>query len=195
MPLFDYSLASGLLCGILFGYVLESAGFGSACKLTAQFRFSDWTVLKVMLTAIVVAAVGLYLLRAAGVVAIDDLYIPTPYLGGAAVGGILIGAGFAIGGYCPGTAASALGAGRLDGLVFMVGMVIGVAVFSAGYAIFAPWIEWGQIASARLPELLGMSEPLLLVLFVALSAGLFWLGGRFEAKRGGPLTAESLQER
>ncbi len=195
MPYFDLSLASGLLCGLLFGYILESAGFGSACKLTAQFRFSDWTVLKVMFTAIVVAAIGLYLLRVAGLLALADLYVPPPYLGAAAIGGMLIGAGFAVGGYCPGTAASAFGAGRLDGLAFMVGMVGGIALFAAGYDTFAPWVEWGAISTDRLPELLGVSESLLLVLLAALAAALYWLGSRVEAQQGGPLTAETLSKR
>jgi len=195
MPFFDLSLASGLLCGLLFGYILESAGFGSACKLTAQFRFSDWTVVKVMFTAIVVAAIGLYLLRAAELLALADLYVSPPYLGAAAIGGILIGAGFAVGGYCPGTAASAFGAGRVDGLVFMVGMVGGIALFAAGYDTFSTWVQWGAIATDRLPELLGVSEPLLLVLLAALAAAIYWLGSRVEARQGGPLTAETLSER
>ena len=60
LPLYDGGVASGLLSGMLFGYVLENAGFGSPRKLTAQFRFSDWSVFKVMFTAIIVAAIGLY---------------------------------------------------------------------------------------------------------------------------------------
>ncbi|WP_217125968.1 DUF6691 family protein [Hydrogenophilus thiooxidans] len=195
MPFYDYSLASGLLCGILFGYILESAGFGSACKLTAQFRFSDWSVLKVMFTAIVVAAVGLYALSSAGVIAYRDLYVPPAHLGGAAIGGVLIGAGFAVGGYCPGTAASALGSGRWDGLIFMIGMVVGVALFAAGYDTFGAWVNLGTIQTERLPELLGISEPVLLALFALLAAAIFWFGSRVERQQGGALTAEALDAR
>jgi len=195
MPFYDYSLASGLLCGILFGYILESAGFGSTCKLTAQFRFSDWAVLKVMFTAIVVAAIGLYALSATGVIAYTDIYVPPAYLGGAAIGGLLIGAGFAVGGYCPGTAASAFGSGRLDGLVFMIGMVVGVGLFAAGYDTFGSWVTLGAIQTSRLPELLGISEPVLLALFALLAAVIFWLGSRVEHKLGGALTAEALDAR
>ena len=98
MPFNDIGLASGLLCGFLFGYVLENAGFGSPCKLTAQFRMSDWSVFKVMFTAIVVAAVGLFVLRSIGLVAPGSMYVPPAFLGAVAIGGALIGAGFAVGG-------------------------------------------------------------------------------------------------
>ncbi len=195
MPLFDLSLASGLLCGVLFGYVLESAGFGSACKLTAQFRLTDWTVFKVMFTAIVVAAWGLYLLSSAGVLAFEDVFVPAAYLGAAAIGGVLIGAGFALGGYCPGTALSALGSGRLDGLAFMAGMVVGVALFAAGFGVFESWTTLGEISARRLPELTGIPELVWLLLFTAMAAAVFWLGGQLERRAGGPLQAEDLTER
>ena len=77
----------------------------------------------------------------------------------------------------------------------MIGMVVGVAIFAAGYTTFAPWMEWGAIDAARLPELLGVSEPLLLVLFAAAAATLFWWGHRVEQAHGGALTAEALQDR
>ncbi|MCB2070401.1 MAG: transporter, partial [Ottowia sp.] len=66
-----------LICGALFGFVLENAGFGSPRKLTAQFSLTDWSVFKVMFTAIVVAAFGLWGLRAAGLIPADALYVPT----------------------------------------------------------------------------------------------------------------------
>ncbi len=70
-PLNDAGMVSGLVCGFLFGFVLENAGFGSPCKLTAQFSLRDWSVFKVMFTAIVVTAAGLWLLQLAGVLKAD----------------------------------------------------------------------------------------------------------------------------
>ena len=99
-PLNDAGAMSGLVCGVLFGYVLENAGFGSPCKLTAQFSMRDWSVFKVMFTAIVVAATGLYALELAGLLAIDNLFVPTSLVMASAVGGVLIGwsLGLSVGG-------------------------------------------------------------------------------------------------
>ena len=90
-------IISGLLLGGAFGFVLERAGFGSPCKLTAQFRLTDWSVFKVMFTAIVFTAVGLMILEKMGIVASQELFVPPAFLGAAALGGALVGAGFAIG--------------------------------------------------------------------------------------------------
>jgi len=110
---------SGVLLGFGFGFVLERAGFGSGCKLTAQFRLTDWSVFKVMFTAIVFAAVGLYVLELGGVVDARSIYVPAPYMWAIAAGGAAIGAGFAVGGYCPGTAMVGITTGRIDAIVFL----------------------------------------------------------------------------
>jgi hypothetical protein len=103
LPMNDGGALSALVCGVLFGYVLENAGFGSPKKLTAQFKLTDWSVFKVMFTAIVVAAGGLWLLKLAGLINPDSIFVPSALLVAAAIGGVLVGSGFAIGGYCPGT--------------------------------------------------------------------------------------------
>ncbi len=130
LPLFDGGVASGLLCGVLFGYVLENAGFASPRKLTAQFRFSDWSVFKVMFTAIIVAAIGLYAAAAFGWLQWSGIYIPTTFFWATLTGGALVGAGMAVGGYCPGTSTVGLATGRLDALFFMIGMVLGTGLFA-----------------------------------------------------------------
>ena len=107
-----------VLLGFGFGFVLERAGFGSGCKLTAQFRLTDWSVFKVMFTAIVFTAVGIYALEQLGLLQAEAIYVPIPYLWAIAVGGALIGAGFAVGGYCPGTSAVGVMTGRIDAIVF-----------------------------------------------------------------------------
>ena len=174
---------SGLLLGFGFGFVLERAGFGSGCKLTAQFRLTDWSVFKVMFTAIVFAAVGIYVLELAGWVKADAIYVPAPYLWAVVTGGVLIGAGFAIGGYCPGTSAVGLMTGRFDALVFFAGLFIGTFAF----AHLFPWLD--QLTTAgeftagdRLPNALGVPEWLVLAVLVAAAIGVFYLGGWFERR-------------
>ena len=101
----EIGLVFALVAGLLFGFFLERAGFGSARKLTAMFYFRDFALLRVMFTAVVVGAVGLLLLGAAGRIDLSMLAIPGTYLWPQALGGLLIGLGFVVGGYCPGTAA------------------------------------------------------------------------------------------
>ncbi len=110
-----------LSLGFLFGYFLEVGGLGSPRKLTAQFSFTDWTVFKFMFTTIVVAAAGLALLAELGWLVLETLKIPTAYYLALLFGGGLLGAGLAVGGYCPGTSVVGLFSGRLDALFFIGG--------------------------------------------------------------------------
>lgn len=169
--------------GFGFGFVLERAGFGSGCKLTAQFRLTDWSVFKVMFTAIVFTAVGLYLLELSGLLEATALYVPIPYLWAIAAGGALIGAGFAVGGYCPGTAAVGLTTGRLDALVFFGGLLLGTWIFAAFFEQFDALTTAGEFSGGdRLPEALGLPEWLLLAALVGAAVGVFYLGGWFERR-------------
>lgn len=190
-PLYDHSLAGGLLSGVLFGFALEAAGFGSARKLAAQFSLRDFAVIKVMFTAVIVAAVGLYLLRIGGVIGANAIYIPTLYFWAMLAGGLLIGGGMAIGGYCPGTSLVGFASGRIDAVAFAVGMVAGVIVFAQ---FFAPITDFYFAAKGpdaqRLTDLTGLPEWLILTIFVILAGLVFAFGARVEKARGGALTAE-----
>lgn len=156
LPLGYTGPVSGIVLGFVFGFVLENAGFGSACKLTAQLRFQDWAVFKVMFTAIVVASGGLYLLQALGMLNVaSDLFVPSVMLWGSTLGGVLIGVGMAVGGYCPGTSVVALCSGKLDGLLFLLGIVAGTLGFNAVFDKVKSW-AWAQTGpdSLTLPQLL-----------------------------------------
>jgi hypothetical protein len=174
---------SGVLLGFGFGFVLERAGFGSGCKLTAQFRLTDWSVFKVMFTAIVFAAVGLYALELGGLVDASRMYVPAPYLWAIAAGGAAIGAGFAVGGYCPGTAMVGITTGRVDAMVFFVGLLVGTFAFASLFPWLEPLTTAGELTKGdRLPELLGMPEWLVLAILVCAAIGVFYLGGWFERR-------------
>ena len=187
---------SGLICGVLFGYVLENAGFGSPLKLSAQFRLTDWSVFKVMFTAIVVAALGLWLFRVVGWLKPDVVSVPQALIMASAVGGALVGAGFAIGGYCPGTSMVGLSSGRMDALVFIVGLLAGTAAFSVFYgpAIRSMMAIGTVIEGDTMTDAYGISEPVLLVVLVVFLVAVFYVGSWFERRGPGPVTAQQAVE-
>lgn len=175
LPLgFDGAL-SGLACGLMFGFVLERAGFASACKLTAQLRFRDWAVFNVMFTAILVCAAGLYVLRLSGALSNEDIYIPTTYLWATLLGGVGVGAGMSIGGYCPGTAVVGFMSGKVDALMFFAGIVAGTWMFAGVYERIEPMLQALPGPEAQtLPQLLGVPEWVVLLALAAVAAGVAW---------------------
>ncbi len=195
-PLNESGMLSGLLCGILFGYVLENAGFGSPVKLSAQFKLSDWAVFKVMFTAIVVAAVGLWLLRLVGLMKPDSIAVPQAALMASAVGGALVGAGFAVGGYCPGTSVVGLFSGRLDALVFIVGVVLGTTGFAVFYgaALKSLKAAWLIAEGDTFTDVYGTPEPVVLAILGLALIAVFYFGSWFERRGTGTVTAEQAVE-
>ena len=185
------AIISGLILGAGFGWVLERAGFGSPCKLTAQFRLTDWSVFKVMFTAIVFTAVGLMILEGVGIVQGDELFIPPAFLGAAALGGALVGAGFAIGGYCPGTSLVGFVSGRLDAALFLIGLILG----TWGFAWAFPQIEFltslGELSSVNtLPELIHVSPIYVNAALIVMAIGVFLMGSWMERKSSGPISSQ-----
>lgn len=175
-PLGWDGILSGLLCGLIFGFALERAGFASGCKLTAQLRFQDWAVFNVMFTAILVAATGLYLLGLFGVVASDEIYIPSTFLWATALGGAGVGIGMAVGGYCPGTSVVGFMSGRIDGLVFFIGIVVGTWLFAGVYDWIEPMLFAAPGPEAQtLPQLLGVPDWLVLLALFGVAATIGWL--------------------
>ena len=176
------SLGLALLLGLGFGFCLERAGFGSARKLTAVFYLWDMAVVKVMFTAIVTAMVGLFLLSTLGLMDLSELYIEPTSLAAQALGGLVFGAGFIVGGYCPGTSIAAMATGRKDGMAFALGMLAGVTV----YAEFTPgieaWIKEGSIGELTLPTLTGIGMGWWALAFVAFLVFAGWGMGRLEQR-------------
>lgn len=176
-------LGAAVLLGVAFGFVLERAGFGSGCRLTAVFYGYDMAVVKVMFTAIVTATTGLWLLAALGVLDPGEVYlVPTNYVA-QGVGGLVFGAGFVIGGYCPGTAVVACASGRYDAMVFLAGIVAGVAAYAQFMPGVETWVRDHATADLTLPTLTGIPAGWFVVAFLvalALAAwGMAWVEQRF----------------
>ncbi len=137
-----------LMIGVGFGISLELAGFGDSRRLAAQFYFKDMTVLKTMFTAIVVACLLLFLSAALGLLDFSEIAVNQTYLWPGIVGGLIMGVGFVIGGYCPGTSVISASSLKIDGMVFFLGTAIGAGVFGESVSSFSGF--WNSSYSERL---------------------------------------------
>ena len=148
-------LLLGLISGLVFGFLLQKGRVGKFRVIVGQFLLKDWTVVKVMLTAVAVGAVGVWTMVGMGMV---SLHIKPAAFGGVIAGAILFGVGMAIFGYCPGTSLAACGEGRRDAMVGVLGMFCGalayVAAFPALQGLINGFGDWGKVT---LPQLTGVS--------------------------------------
>lgn len=165
------SLVYGLITGILFGFLLQKGEVIRYDKQLGALRFLDMTILKFMLSAIVTAMVGIYLLLDFGIV---SLSLKPTILGANIVGGALFGVGWALLGYCPGTAGGALGEGRWDSLWGILGMLAGAALYAEAYpAMKATLLSWGVFGKITLPQILGLGHWPVIAAFAAVVLILF----------------------
>jgi uncharacterized membrane protein YedE/YeeE len=158
------TLIYGLVTGILFGFLLQKARVLRYDKQIGALRFLDMTIVKFMLSSILVGMVGVYLLQDLGLV---KLSVKGTVLGGNILGGIIFGLGWGMLGYCPGTSAGALGEGRWDALWGILGMLAGAALFAEAYpALKKTVLTWGVFGKITLPRILGVNHWIIIVIFV-----------------------------
>ncbi len=156
-------LLSVLIFGLAFGFLLQKGGVAKFNVLIGQLLLQDWTVAKVMLSAIIVGMIGIFALHRAAKV---NLHLKPTRLGANIIGGLIFGAGFALIGYCPGTAAAALGQGNWDAIFGMSGLVVGSYI----YAEMSGWLKetgekWGELGKVTIPDLLKISRGLFVISF------------------------------
>lgn len=162
----------GLVTGILFGFLLQKARVIRYDKQIGALRFLDMTIVKFMLSSILVGMVGVYLLQDLGLV---KLSLKPTVLGGNILGGIIFGLGWGLLGYCPGTSAGALGEGRWDALWGILGMLTGAALFAESYPVLKKTVlTWGDFGKITLPQILGINHWVLIVIFIVGGLLLFW---------------------
>jgi len=159
--------------GFCFGFILESCGFGDSRKLAAQFYFSDLRVLKVMFTAIAVAMVLIFWSTALGLLDYDEILVKQTYLWPGIVGGIIMGVGFILGGYCPGTSLVSAATLKVDGMFFLAGHIAGVIVFGETVGLINEFWNSGYMGRFLLPELLGLETGVVVFLVVCLALAMF----------------------
>lgn len=185
---FGYSLQLAVLIGFFFGFVLERAGFGNPRKLTAVFYLRDFAVLKVMFTAIVVCAIGLLYFSVFGWIDLGRVYLLPSYIWPYMVAGFILGVGFVVGGYCPTTSVVATVSGKLDGLVFIMGMMLGSYVFALLFPLLEGFYTAGDLGSVRLSDVLKIHSGLVALLACLMAVGAYWFVEKVERRFGDPET-------
>jgi uncharacterized protein len=165
-------LVYGLITGIIFGFLLQRARVIRYDKQLGALLLEDMTIVKFMFTTILVAMVGVYLLKDLGLV---KLAIKPTILGANVIGGLLFGAGWALFGYCPGTSLGALGEGRWDAIWGILGMLGGAALYAEAYpAMKNSVLKWGVYGRITIPEALGIHHWIVITVLVIVGLIMFW---------------------
>ena len=174
-----------LLLGVGFGFALERAGFSSSRRLAGVFYFTDMAVVKVMFSALITAMLGLSYLVGFGWIQLDQIFLMPTIYGAQIVGGLLFGVGFVMGSWCPGTAAVGLAAGRIDALVFLLGVMGGSILFNESFSVIRPLYAAGDYGTQMAYTTVGMSRNGFILVFTLMAVAAFWLSEWAEKVRTG----------
>ena len=171
----EWNYVIAVLIGMAFGYILEASGFSSSRKLAGVFYGYDFAVLRVFFTAVIVAIIGLLYMDYFGWIDYKVLFVLPTYLYAAIVGGVIMGIGFIMGGFCPGTSLCAVAIGKLDGWVFTIGIFLGIFLFSQLF----PWLEsiyyGGNMGHVRVSDYLGITPQWFAFWFAVVAVVAFYI--------------------
>lgn len=181
----EFNLIVALLVGIAFGFVLEQAGFSTTKKLVGLFYGYDFTVLKVFFTAGITAMIGVVLLAHFGQLDLDLIYVNPTFLRSAIIGGAIMGAGFIVGGFCPGTSICALATGKIDAFWFIAGSFVGIFIFMEFYPSFENFYLADNRGNLRMDKYFGMSKELFAIGLTAIAIAAFYFTQKIENKLHG----------
>lgn len=176
----NYVLA--VVLGFFFGFILEQAGFSSSRKLAGVFYGYDFVVLKVFFTAAITAMVGLIFFNYLGWIDMSVVYINPTFVGPAIVGGIVMGVGFIFGGFCPGTSVTGAVIGKIDAMVFVLGLVIGIFIFGESFPLFKDFYKSGSLGGIRVFNSLGISQSAFAFFLIIMALMAFTVTSMIEKK-------------
>ncbi len=176
------NLLAAFLIGIAFGFALEQAGFSSSRKLAGMFYGYDTTVLKVFFTAAIFALVGSLIMNYFGLIDLDLVYVNEYYIGASIVGGIIMGAGFIMGGFCPGTGICAVAIGKIDAFVYILGGFVGAFLFAESYPLIAQFASSGYKGPAKINDWMGLSPGVFALILIIAAVVMFWMAEKAEKK-------------
>ncbi|HEX3363641.1 YeeE/YedE thiosulfate transporter family protein [Phenylobacterium sp.] len=170
---FTQSLPVAFAIGAAFGCTLERAGLGDAKKLAGQFYLQDFTVLKVMFSAIVTAMLGAFWLGRLGLIDLAAIYVPETFLAPQIAGGLIFGVGFVLAGLCPGTSCVAAASGRGDGLATVGGLLVGVLLTGLAMPLIGGFYASTARGPFTLPQLTGAPYGVVVAAIVLIALAVF----------------------
>jgi len=167
----------GLITGLAFGFLLQKGRVLRYEKQVGAMLFTDMTIFKFMLSAIIVGMFGILLMADMGIISLSPKAMN---VGGVVIGGALFGIGWAVMGFCPGTAVGAIGEGRWHAIFALIGMLLGAAIYAEMFpAVNDSILSWANFGKIRLPEVIGVNQWIVAVIFTVVCLALFRL---FEKK-------------
>jgi len=174
-----------LLIGFLFGYVLEISGFNHSPSLASQFYFKDLRVFKVFFTAIVVGMLLLFASSAIGLLDYNLIWVNPTYLWSGIVGGLIMGVGFILGGFCPGTSLVALATLKVDGMFFVLGGLVGVFIFGETVDLYKYFFNGSYFGRLTLMDVFNLPTGIIVILVTLMALFMFLGGEQLEKIYGG----------
>lgn len=178
----EWDFVTALLLGIIFGFVLEASGFSSSRNITGVFYGYNFVVIRVFFTAVIVAMVGLLYFDYFGWIEMSKIFILPTYLSPMILGGVIMGVGFIMGGFCPGTSFTAIAIGKIDGLVFAIGLFLGILIFSLSFPLFENFFVSGNMGNVTLSDVTGISAAWFAMAFTVVALAAFWGTSMIEKK-------------
>ncbi len=189
------NLLIGFFIGMLFGWGLEASGFTNTRKLAGVFYGYDMTVLKVFFTAALTAAAGLFIMHHYGIIDLTQIFYPHTYWLPTLTGGLLMALGFLIGGFCPGTGFCAASTGKIDGIVFVVGVFIGIYFYAFTYEpIFEKFRNSTFMGQVNIADWLGIREGLFIFIMIIIAIGSYIFADWVQKKVNKNKSKEELED-
>jgi len=169
----DFVIA--LLIGAAFGFILEASGFSSSRNIAGVFYGYNFVVLRVFFTAMIVAMVGLLFFSYFGWIDLNLVFVLPTYVNAMLLGGFIMGLGFVIGGFCPGTSYTAVAIGKIDGMVFAIGTFIGVLIFSEAFPLFENFYTANNLGGITIGEMFSVTNEVVAFIFVIMAIVAFYV--------------------
>lgn len=171
----DWNFVIALLLGILFGFALEGSGFSSSRNIVGVFYGYNFVVLRVFFTALIVAMTGLLYFGYMGWIDLSKIFVLPTFTTSMIVGGVIMGIGFIMGGFCPGTSFTAIAIGKLDAVFYTVGIYIGIFLFSEFFPLVEKIYYGGSLGAVTLTDMTGIPAKWIAFVFVVVALAAFWL--------------------
>lgn len=178
----DWNFVIAILLGVAFGFILEASGFSSSRNIVGVFYGYNFVVLRVFFTALIVTMVGLMYFDYFGWLNLSQIFILPTFWQPMLVGGVIMGFGFIMGGFCPGTSFTAIAIGKIDALLFTVGLYVGIGIFSLAFPLFADFYNTGYLGNITVTDLTGIKASWLALAFTVIALAAFWITMLIEKK-------------